>query len=116
MSVLVKGMRMPQSCYYCGLADTSFINCVAFEKPIVLEDDCEERRPDWCTLVEHGECQKCYKREERGCAIFCREWNRYTVHKGYCYRYTEGRNENIVRSASTKNGQSDMVIRLSELN
>ena len=52
MSVLVKGMRMPQSCYYCGLADTSFINCVAFEKPIVLEDDCEERRPDWCPLVE----------------------------------------------------------------
>ena len=57
MSVLVKGMRMPQSCYYCGLADTSFINCVAFEKPIVLEDDCEERRPDWCPLVavpHHG--------------------------------------------------------------
>lgn len=50
MSVLVKGMKMPQSCYYCGLADTSFINCVAFEKPIVLEDDCEERRPDWCPL------------------------------------------------------------------
>lgn len=58
MSVLVKGMKMPESCYYCGLTDTSFINCLAFEKPIVLEDDCEERRPDWCPLVvlpdKHG--------------------------------------------------------------
>lgn len=52
MSVLIKNMEMPQSCYYCGLTDTSFINCVAFEKPIVLEDDCEETRPDWCPLVE----------------------------------------------------------------
>jgi hypothetical protein len=52
MTVLVKGMKMPQSCYYCGLSDTSFINCVAFEKSIVLEDDCEERRPDWCPLDE----------------------------------------------------------------
>ena len=59
MSVLVKGMKMPESCYYCGLADTSFINCMAFEKPILLEDDCEERRPDWCPLValpdKHGD-------------------------------------------------------------
>lgn len=57
-SVLVKGMKMPESCYYCGLADTSFINCMAFEKPILLEDDCEEKRPDWCPLValpdKHG--------------------------------------------------------------
>ena len=51
MSVLVKVMKIPESCYYCGLTDTSFINCLAFEKPIVLEDDCEERRPDWCPLV-----------------------------------------------------------------
>ena len=51
MSVIVKGMKMPESCYYCGLTDTSFINCLAFEKPILLEDDCEEKRPDWCPLV-----------------------------------------------------------------
>ena len=70
MSVLVKGMRMPQSCYYCGLADTSFINCVAFEKPIVLEDDCEERRPDWCPLVEHGECQNVTREKREGVQFF----------------------------------------------
>ena len=59
MSVIVKGMKMPESCYYCGLTDTSFINCLAFEKPILLEDDCEEKRPDWCPLValpdKHGD-------------------------------------------------------------
>lgn len=52
MSVIVKGMEMPTSCYYCGLTDTSFINCQAFSRPRLLEDDCEERRPDWCPLVE----------------------------------------------------------------
>ena len=59
MSVLIKGMQMPTSCYYCGLTDTSFINCQAFSPCRLLEDDCEERRPDWCPLVEipekHGD-------------------------------------------------------------
>lgn len=52
MSVVIKGMQMPTSCYYCGLTDTSFINCQAFSQYKLLEDDCEERRPDWCPLVE----------------------------------------------------------------
>ena len=52
MSVLIKGMKMPTSCYYCGLTDTSFINCQAFSPSRLLEDDCEERRPEWCPLVE----------------------------------------------------------------
>lgn len=52
MSVIVKGMEMPPSCYFCGLADTSFIRCEAFSPTKLLEDDCEERRPDWCPLIE----------------------------------------------------------------
>lgn len=59
MSVIVKGMRMPTSCYYCGLTDSSFIHCRASSRPRLLEDDCEERRPEWCPLVElpehHGD-------------------------------------------------------------
>jgi len=51
MSVIVKNMKMPPSCYFCGLADTSFIRCEAFSPTKLLEDDCEERRPDWCPLV-----------------------------------------------------------------
>ena len=51
-SVLIKGMAMPPSCYFCGLTDTSFINCEAFSPRRLLDDDCEERRPDWCPLVE----------------------------------------------------------------
>lgn len=57
MSVIVKGMEMPPSCYLCGLTDTSFIHCEAFSPTKLLEDDCEERRPDWCPLIElpsHG--------------------------------------------------------------
>ncbi len=52
MSVIVKNMEMPPSCYFCGLADTSFIRCEAFSPTKLLEDDCEERRPDWCPLIE----------------------------------------------------------------
>lgn len=52
MSVLIKGVKMPTSCYYCGLTDTSFINCQAFFPSRLLEDDCEERRPEWCPLAE----------------------------------------------------------------
>ena len=52
MSIVIKDMKMPESCYYCGLADTSLINCQAFSSYKLLEDDCEERRPEWCHLVE----------------------------------------------------------------
>jgi hypothetical protein len=52
MSVIVKGMAMPPSCYFCALTDTSFIRCEAFRPTKLLEDDCEERRPKWCPLVE----------------------------------------------------------------
>lgn len=52
MSVIVRGMEMPESCYYCGLTDTSFINCQAFSPCRLLEDACEEGRPEWCPLIE----------------------------------------------------------------
>lgn len=57
MSVIIKSMKMPPSCYFCGLTDTSFIHCEAFSPTKLLEDDCEERRPKWCPLIElppHG--------------------------------------------------------------
>ena len=57
MSVIVKNMEMPPSCYFCSLADASFIRCEAFSPTKLLEDDCEERRPKWCPLIElppHG--------------------------------------------------------------
>lgn len=52
MSVVIKDMKMPESCYYCGLADTSLINCQAFSPYRLLEDDCEDKRPEWCPLIE----------------------------------------------------------------
>ena len=50
MSVIVKGMEMPESCYRCPMANDDFYLCGATEK--YLENDSEERRPDWCPLVE----------------------------------------------------------------
>lgn len=50
MSVIVKGMAMPKSCYRCPMANDDFYLCGATEK--YLENDSEERRPDWCPLVE----------------------------------------------------------------
>ena len=65
MSILIKGMQMPTSCYYCGLTDTSFINCQAFSPCRLLEDDCEERRPDWCPLVELPEyCDRLFEEDD----------------------------------------------------
>ena len=55
MSVIVKSMEMPESCYRCPMANDDFYLCGATEK--YLENDSEERRPDWCPLIElppHG--------------------------------------------------------------
>lgn len=35
------------------------------------------------------ECEKCYWSDEKGCSIFCRAWNRYTAHGGYCHQYAD---------------------------
>ncbi len=35
------------------------------------------------------ECWKCYWSEEKGCSIFCRAWNRYTSHGGFCHQYED---------------------------
>ena len=51
MDVLIKGMKMPQSCYFCPLTNDGFYLCKANNPYKYLEDDCEERRPDWCPLV-----------------------------------------------------------------
>ena len=50
MSILIRDMEMPKSCYRCPMANDDFYLCGATEK--YLENDSEERRPDWCTLVE----------------------------------------------------------------
>lgn len=31
-------------------------------------------------------CVDCRFAEKRGCAIYCRAWNRYTAHKGFCHQ------------------------------
>ena len=31
-------------------------------------------------------CKECKNAEERGCALFCGFWTRYTAHKGYCFK------------------------------
>lgn len=40
------------------------------------------------------ECEKCYWSDEKGCSIFCRAWNRYTAHGGFCHQYADMRGEN----------------------
>ena len=39
------------------------------------------------------ECEKCYWSDEKGCSIFCRAWNRYTAHGGYCHQYADRRGD-----------------------
>lgn len=57
MSILIKGMEIPKSCYFCPMTNDGFYLCKANNPYRQLEDDCEERRPSWCPLVpvpEHG--------------------------------------------------------------
>ena len=51
-------IEMPTSCYYCPMTNDGFYLCKATSPFKELEDDCEERRPEWCPLVpvpEHGD-------------------------------------------------------------
>ena len=41
---------------------------------------------------EFTHCEDCKNSEERGYALFCEFWKRYTTHKGYCFK-AEGREE-----------------------
>ena len=67
MSVIVKSMEMPESCYRCPMANDDFYLCGATEK--YLENDSEERRPDWCPLIElpfaEELAEKLYKQIEK---------------------------------------------------
>lgn len=49
MSVLIKGMEMPESCSKCAFGDG--YSCYA-KGYIVQEDDWENKRADFCPLVE----------------------------------------------------------------
>ena len=52
MSVCVKGMYLPPNCYFFPMTNDGFYLCKANNPYKQLEDDCEERRPNWCPLVE----------------------------------------------------------------
>ena len=52
MSVCVKGMYLPPNCYFCPMTNDGFYLCKANNPYKQLEDDCEERRPNWCPLIE----------------------------------------------------------------
>lgn len=36
-------------------------------------------------------CEKCYWSDEKGGSIYCRAWNRYTIHSGFCHQYEDMR-------------------------
>ncbi len=59
MSVCVKGMHLPPSCYFCPMTNDGLYICKANNPHKLLEEDCEERRPDWCPIIEvpepHGD-------------------------------------------------------------
>lgn len=52
MGVFVKGMYLPPSCYFCHMTNEGLYLCKANNPYKQLEDDCEERRPNWCPLTE----------------------------------------------------------------
>ena len=57
MSVLVKNMKMPESCGECRMT-TDACFCSAMPKEFCGYADYDEKRPDWCPLVELPEKHK----------------------------------------------------------
>ena len=56
--VAIKNAIVPPSCYFCPMTNDGFYLCKANNPYRQLEDDCEERRPEWCPLVPvppHGD-------------------------------------------------------------
>jgi hypothetical protein len=49
--ILIKGMEMPESCYYCPMKNDGYYLCKATRPYKELEDDCKECKPQWCPLV-----------------------------------------------------------------
>ena len=50
MSIMIKGMKMPDSCYDCRMrTDSDF--CSAMPKEFCGYTD-DIKRPDWCPLIE----------------------------------------------------------------
>ena len=57
MSVLIKGMEMPQSCAGCPLSEEEFVQCKITRKRFLKAVDAVSRRHPYCPLVEippHG--------------------------------------------------------------
>lgn len=56
--IAIKNAFVPPSCYFCPMTNDGLYLCKANNPYKMLEDDCEERRPDWCPLVPvppHGD-------------------------------------------------------------
>lgn len=56
--VVIKNAVVPPTCYFCPMTNDGFYLCKANNPYKMLEDDCEERRPDWCPLTEITEPPK----------------------------------------------------------
>ncbi len=58
MSIYIKGMEMPTSCFECKLLDyTDTYKCRVRFESLAREHGINISRPDWCPLVpvpEHG--------------------------------------------------------------
>ena len=57
MSVLIKGMEMPDNCGQCFVYDTTYRVCNLYFMGIPNRMTSLEHRPEWCELVElqsHG--------------------------------------------------------------
>ena len=49
MSVIVKGMKMPDNCHVCGFC----FGGLCFAPPPEIDEMCPDAgRPDWCPMVE----------------------------------------------------------------
>mgnify|MGYP007022360499 CR=1 FL=1 len=59
MSILIKGMEMPTSCYLCPFCDYVSARCDAVKGNPYTPTNRYEVRADWCPLVPvppHGRC------------------------------------------------------------
>ncbi len=96
MSVLIKGMEMPQKCGQCKLYHAEYpIYCLAVDGHLTVGAPYGMPRPDWCPLVE--------VKEPHGRLIDIRsvEDGKFTTNVNEYQRWWNGALESIIDYAPT---------------
>ena len=92
MSVIVKGMNMPENCIKCRMLFDGwcYVSPPDIDERVAptVEDAWEQGKPEWCPLEEVIHCRDCkhYSSTQKWCYL----WHGITREDGFC-SFAEGK-------------------------